>query len=76
MQILQYKGKQFVFKKDNEESTPKMHTDRIWFIIHNLDKNLHSYDYIVKMSQIWVYQKHYNLTYEPHIMSAIEELIN
>jgi hypothetical protein len=70
MNIIQYKGKIHVFE-DNTDSVPdNIYLDRLWFIVKNMDKG--SYDHIVNMSYIWMGRKHYNLEYDAHIMSALE----
>ena len=71
MNIIQYKGKIHTFDKNTENIPDNIYIDRLWFIVKNIDKA--SYEYIINMSYIWINHKHYNLQYDAHIMSALEE---
>ena len=64
MNIINYKGKMYIFKNTMEENR-KMFIDRTWYIIKNIDN--YDYDYLEKISHIWIYQKYYNAVYSINI---------
>jgi hypothetical protein len=70
---IQYKGKIYVFPptSPNEDELPKIYTDRLWFIIKNINKS--SIEHVVNMSYIWSNHKYFNLEYDHHIMSELSE---
>jgi hypothetical protein len=68
--IIQYKGKIYVFPLNEEGIPDKIYIDRLWFIVKNINKG--SFEYITNVSYIWSNHKYYNLEYEPHIMNELK----
>ncbi len=72
MNIIQYKGKIYLFPKTNEVEPTKINNDRLWFIVRNLDKG--SFEYINNLSYIWMNNKYYNLEYDHHILGCLDDV--
>ena len=68
--LIKHNGKIFIFEQENE--IPKIYQDRLWFIVKKIDKC--DMKKLITLSYVYVYNKHYNLEYEPHIMSELEVL--
>ena len=73
MNIIHYKGKIFIFPKTSDGEPSKIYNDRLWFIVKNIDKG--SFDYISTLSHVWINHKYYNLEYDHHIMSELEDYL-
>jgi hypothetical protein len=61
MNIINYKGKMYIFKNIQNENN-KMFIDRTWYIVKNINK-YDDYEYLVKKSYIWICEKYYNVEY-------------
>jgi hypothetical protein len=61
MNIINYKGKMYVFKNTKEENR-QIFIDRTWYIVKNIDK-YEDYKYLEKLSYIWVSKKYYDVVY-------------
>lgn len=47
--------------------------DRCWFIVKNIHKYKNNYEYLEKLSHIWVNIKYLNVCYDNSIMNEISQ---
>ena len=73
IEIINYKGNLYIFKKDEDKEPIKIFRDRIWWVVRNMNKSL-DFDTLVALSFIWANIKHNNVTYDDKIMKMLNDL--
>lgn len=68
MHLIEYNGKFYVFENALNESE-NMFIDRCWFIVKNIDR--FDYEYLEKLSYLWVTSKHLKCEYSKEIMDIL-----
>lgn len=73
IEIINYKGNLYIFKKDEVSEPVKVFRDRIWWVLRNMNKSI-DFDTLINLSYIWANIKHCNVTYNEDVMKMIEHL--
>jgi hypothetical protein len=73
MHIITRNGKMYVFKKKDNLERDDMFMERVRFIVDHIHKE--SFDYVERMSYVYVHVKMTGVVYEPNIMSQLDRLV-
>lgn len=72
MYTIIYQGQLYKFENIIDEFDD-IFIDRCWFIIKNIHNYKNNYEYLEKISYIWINIKYLNVAYDTSIMKEIEK---
>jgi hypothetical protein len=73
IEVINFKGKIYIFKKDDDQEPYPIFLERIWWIVANLHKSDSIKD-LHNMSHIWACVRFYKTSYDKETMDKLSEI--
>jgi hypothetical protein len=74
MYIITYQDELYKFENITNELEDRF-IERCWFIVKNIINYKHNYEYLEKLSHIWINIKYLSVSYDDDILNEIKKCI-